>query len=54
MHFFDFDGLPQYGEAVAGPGEETYGELWNWIYLGNLSPNGPREVAERFRHLQNV
>ena len=93
-HFFDFDGFPQYGEAVAGPGEETYRELslcdvtdtrmldwledvineddfsrmsqfgvevlrvptgyWNWIYLGNLSPNAPREVAERFRHLQNV
>ena len=25
---------------------------WNWIYLGNLTPNAPPEVAERFRNLQ--
>ena len=27
---------------------------WNWIQLGNLTPNAPPEVAERFRNLQIV
>ena len=27
---------------------------WNWVDLGNLTPNGPPETVQRFRNLQAV
>ena len=27
---------------------------WNWVDLGNLTPNGPPEIVQRFRNLQAV
>ena len=44
----DFRRMEQFGvEVVRVPTG-----YWNWISLGDLTPNAPPEVAERFRNLQ--